>query len=91
LEVTSHPGDIRNRGTAYMAFQGFDIPVAGKTGTAEVPGGAHSWFAGFAPADDPQIALVVIVEKGGSGGETAAPIARELFQEYFHPSPENRE
>ncbi len=87
IEVTSHPGNVENRGTAYIAFRGFDIDVAGKTGTAEVPGGTHSWFIGFAPAHDPEIAVVVVVERGGSGGEVAAPMAREIFQEYFHPSP----
>lgn len=57
-----------------------DIPVAGKTGTAENPHGAsHAWFIGFAPADNPQIAIAVIVENGGSGGGIAAPIARQIF------------
>ncbi|HWR40491.1 MAG TPA: FtsW/RodA/SpoVE family cell cycle protein [Patescibacteria group bacterium] len=56
------------------------IAIAGKTGTAENPHGAsHAWFIGFAPADQPQIALAVIVENGGSGGEVAAPIARQIF------------
>lgn len=58
------------------------IVVAGKTGTAENPHGApHAWFIGFAPADNPQIAIAVIVENGGSGGRVAAPIAREIFRE----------
>lgn len=58
------------------------VPVAGKTGTAENPHGLpHAWFIGFAPADDPQIAIAVIVENGGSGGRTAAPIARQVLQE----------
>ncbi|MGI6092788.1 MAG: cell division protein FtsI [Veillonellaceae bacterium] len=57
------------------------LPVAGKTGTAENPSGSpHAWFIGFAPADDPQIAIAVIVENGGSGGQVAAPIARSIFQ-----------
>jgi penicillin-binding protein A len=56
------------------------VQVAGKTGTAEVANGdSHAWFAGFAPADDPQIAVVVIVENGGSGGSVAAPVAKQVI------------
>lgn len=56
------------------------ISVAGKTGTAENPHGAdHSWFIGFAPADNPEIAIAVIVENAGAGSLVAAPIAREVF------------
>lgn len=57
------------------------VPVAGKTGTAEnVPGRpTHAWFIGFAPADNPQVAVAVIVENGGQGGVTAAPIARQVM------------
>jgi peptidoglycan glycosyltransferase len=64
------------------------VEVAGKTGTAQNAEGAapHAWFTAFAPADDPQIAVAVVVENGGSagdeasGGRTAAPIARKLIQ-----------
>jgi penicillin-binding protein 2 len=74
------------------------IPVAGKTGTAQVvrlddqktsedeipfQERDHAWFACYAPADSPEIAVVVLVEHGGHGGETAAPIAREILAEYF--------
>lgn len=63
------------------------VEVAGKTGTAQTVEGAnpHTWFIAFAPADDPQIAVAVIVENGGSfgseatGGAVAAPIARQLM------------
>jgi peptidoglycan glycosyltransferase len=56
------------------------VQVAGKTGTAQVAtGDSHAWFAGFAPADDPQVAVVVIVENGGSGGTVAAPIAKQVI------------
>ena len=81
-EVVMHP-----RGTAYGAFQGFplgDIPVAGKTGTAEMqPRVPFAWFAAYAPADDPEVVVVVNVEQGGGGSQTAAPIARNIFEAYF--------
>ncbi|QCX34463.1 penicillin-binding protein 2 [Caloramator sp. E03] len=61
------------------------ITVAGKTGTAEIEGNnqTHSWFVAFAPADNPQIALAVIVENGGVGGGRAAMIAREIIKAYL--------
>jgi penicillin-binding protein 2 len=63
--------------------------IAGKTGTAETPGGEpHAWFAGYAPSDDPQIALAVIVEHSGHGSEVAAPIARYLFDTALLPEAE---
>jgi penicillin-binding protein 2 len=43
----------------------------------------HAWFAGFAPAHDPEIAVVVLVEHGGGGGRNAAPIAFDIFRGYF--------
>jgi peptidoglycan glycosyltransferase len=58
------------------------ISVAGKTGTAEnVPGQrTHAWFICFAPAKDPQVAIAVLVENGGIGGQTAAPIAKRVME-----------
>ena len=44
---------------------------------------SHGWFAGFAPADDPQVAFAVLVEHGGSGGQSAAPIATSVMQQYL--------
>ncbi len=72
-------------GTAYSAFRGDKIISAGKTGTAEVlkEGEPHSWFAGYAPADDPKIAVVVLAEHGGEGSKTAAPIFRQIVDQYF--------
>ncbi|SMB94665.1 cell elongation-specific peptidoglycan D,D-transpeptidase [Thermanaeromonas toyohensis ToBE] len=56
------------------------LKVAGKTGSAQNPQGkAHSWFIGFAPADNPQIAVSVIMENAGAGAEAAAPVAREII------------
>lgn len=59
--------------------------AAGKTGSAEFETGkeTHAWFVGFAPAEDPQISVCVIVEEGGSGGRTAGPIARAIFDAYL--------
>ena len=64
------------------------VQVAGKTGTAQTSSGAapHAWFTAFAPADDPKVAVAVLVEHGGSagseatGGRVAAPIARAVIQ-----------
>ncbi|MEP7198525.1 MAG: penicillin-binding protein 2 [Chloroflexota bacterium] len=71
-------------GTAARAFAGFPIAVAGKTGTAESPPGEpHAWFAAYAPADAPRVAVVVLVEHGGEGSSVAAPIARRIFEKYF--------
>ncbi|MGQ9779858.1 MAG: penicillin-binding protein 2 [Bacillota bacterium] len=82
LRAVTEPG-----GTAYQAFAGFPIPVAGKTGTAQNPHGpSHAWFVGMAPADDPQIVVVVLVEHGTSGSLAAAPIARKVMEAYFAPT-----
>jgi penicillin-binding protein 2 len=86
-------------GTAYDARLDDGVPVAGKTGTAQVARGSrqakqdprrswyfnrdHAWFAGFAPAGDPEVAVVVLVEHGGGGGRYAAPVAVQILQEYF--------
>lgn len=60
--------------------------AAGKTGSAEfndVKEDSHAWFTGFAPAEDPQIAVTVIVERIGSGGDYAVPLARRVFDAWF--------
>lgn len=87
------------RGTARGAAEGADYRMAGKTGTAQVFSLAedeeydeeevrerlrdHALFVGFAPADDPQIVVSVIVENGGSGSGTAAPVARAMFDAWL--------
>lgn len=84
-------------GTAYEARIDGGVAVAGKTGTAEVSKRkleagedprrawyyrrAHAWFAGFAPADKPELSVVVLVEHGGQGGKYAAPIAMQILQD----------
>ena len=73
-------------GTTTHRFQGLNIPVAGKTGTAEqsdenaLP---HSWFAGYFPADDPQIAMAILVENAGEGSTVAAPMFRQVLEGYY--------
>jgi len=62
------------------------VKVAGKTGTAQVSEDVadHTWFMGFAPADEPEIAVAVFVANGGgTGGERSAPIARQVIQAYL--------
>jgi len=73
-------------GTATHRFVGMSISVAGKTGTAEAPGAEslpHSWFAAYAPADDPEIAVVVMVENAGEGSSVAAPMVRQVVEAYY--------
>lgn len=70
-------------GTAYSIFKNFAISVGGKTGSAETSTGkVNAWFVGFAPYDDPQIAVVVLVENGGHGYYTAEAV-KEIIEQYF--------
>ena len=69
-------------GTASSVFRGFDIEVGGKTGSAEAGKNVNAWFAGFAPYNTPEIAVVVMVENGGHGFYTAE-VAKEIIAEYF--------
>ena len=75
-------------GTAYVRFRDFGIEVGGKTGSAEAGKDengkdiVHAWFAGYAPFEDPEIAIVVMVENGGHGNYTAE-VVRDIMQEYF--------
>ncbi len=63
----------------------YGIPSAGKTGTAQNPHGEdHAWYIGFAPFENPEIAICVLVENGGSGGGVSAPIAGKYLKRYFH-------
>jgi len=72
------------RGTATNALKGMEVAVAGKTGTAETPDDdPHAWFAGYAPADAPQIAVSVLVENGGEGSQVAAPLFRQVVETFF--------
>ena len=73
-------------GTAFPFFE-FSPQVGCKTGTAEfgdLEGRTHAWLTAFAPADDPEIVVTALVEKGGEGAYVAAPIVKEVMEEWFH-------
>ena len=75
------------KGTAALNFQGYKGTLAGKTGSAETGRGTvHSWFACYAPADKPEIAMAVFVEEAGDGAEAAVPAARRILEYYFAKS-----
>ena len=99
--------DVVEEGTATRAQLG-PIHVAGKTGTAQVfkkSAGVdadklpkderdHAWFVGYAPAEKPEIAFAIVIEHGGHGGTTAAPVARKVLEVFFEdrlPKPEPEE
>lgn len=72
--------DVTEEGTARGSFIGFDVTVAGKTGTAEVKGkDDYAWFVAFAPAKNPRYAVSVVIEQAGHGGAVAAPVARNVL------------
>lgn len=78
-------------GTAYSIFRNFNISVGGKTGSAEAPGNkVNAWFVGFAPFENPEIAIVVMVENGAHGNYTAE-VVREIMSEYFGMNTQNVE
>lgn len=81
----------KDGGTAWPLFT-FPIPTAGKTGTAEfgdAKNRTHAWYTSYAPADDPKIAITVLIEAGGEGSSVAAPIVKEVFRWYFSPDKNN--
>jgi len=81
MEAVVAPG-----GTAH-SIASPEYAIAGKTGTAEATGGEpHAWFAGYAPAEDPRLVVVALVEHGGHGSATAAPIARRVFDAALSPA-----
>ncbi len=67
-------------------LKGTSYTVAGKTGSAEFSDyttSTHSWFTGFAPIDDPEICVTIILENAGTSGTHAVPMAKKIFDEYF--------
>jgi penicillin-binding protein 2 len=88
--LRSSMSGVVNEGGTGAAARIPGLEVAGKTGTAQTvanskseKGQDHAWFASFAPAKDPQVVVVVMVEGGGHGGSVAAPIARQIYQAIF--------
>jgi penicillin-binding protein 2 len=76
--------DVTVYGTAASSFKGFNVPIAGKTGTAENPHGRdHGWFVAYGPFDNPNIVVAVIVEQGGFGAQSAVPIGRKILEAWF--------
>lgn len=83
--LTSLMEDVVKEGTG-RGLKDQPYTSAGKTGSAEfndVKEDSHAWFTGFAPAEDPAVAVTVIVERIGSGGDYAVPLARRIFDAYF--------
>lgn len=80
MALVTKPG-----GTAYGAFYDLEVPVAAKTGSAEVFGqeATHALFVAYAPVDQPEVAVSVVVENAGHGGSVAAPVARDVLASYF--------
>ena len=74
---------VTEEGTAQGTFYDYDIKVGGKTGTADAPNNkANAVFIAFAPFDEPEIAVSIVIENGGHGS-AVAPIAKEIFDAYF--------
>ncbi len=76
-DVTSENG-----GTAYSVFKNFNFTIGGKTGSAQNDTRTDAWFVGFAPYNEPEIAIAVVVEGGGTG-KYAAYAARDVIAQYF--------
>lgn len=71
------------RGTAHKVRFPSEWRVAGKTGTAQRHDPPDAWFIGFAPWDNPEICVAVLIERSGHGGEIAGPVARKFLEAYF--------
>jgi len=83
-EVRRGMTGVIRKGTAAIAFQGFTKTVAGKTGSAETGRDTvHSWFAGYAPVENPEIAFAVLVEDAGEGAMAAVPLGRKIVEVYY--------
>lgn len=78
--------EVVESGTA-SRLDGLNYTAAGKTGSAEYNSNksdSHAWFTGFAPAENPEISVTIIVEGAGAGGDYAVPIAKRVFDAYFN-------
>ncbi|MFQ5794039.1 MAG: penicillin-binding protein 2 [Candidatus Bipolaricaulia bacterium] len=97
IDVSAETLDIIQQGLRAVVSRGTakeinipELPIAGKTGSAEVAmdENANAWFVGYAPADDPQVSVLVLVEAGQYGGQAAAPIAQQLLATVFNLQPQ---
>ncbi len=85
LQNALHEAATTPAGTSYPVFGGYKVPVAGKTGTAQVFGQSdYAWYCSYAPANNPQYVVVVMIQQGGHGGTTAAPAARMIYDSLFN-------
>ena len=76
--------DVTKYGTAATVFANFPVDIAGKTGTAENPHGRdHGWFVAYGPFNDPNVVVAVVVEQGGYGSQSAAPIGKKILEAAF--------
>lgn len=93
LVLAGMAGVVRGGGTARSVSIGESFPIAGKTGTAQVTELGkdkgklkdHAWFVGFAPYNNPEIAVIAIIENSGFGGTHAGPAVKGVFEAYIHP------
>lgn len=85
--LTEYMQETVNNGTA-SSLAWYNFSVAGKTGSAEYVSngsvGTHSWFVGFSNVENPDLVVAVIAENGGTGSETAVPIAAKIFEMYYN-------
>jgi len=83
--LSSFMEEVVQSGTG-KKLSGLSYTAAGKTGSAEYNGvkeDSHAWFTGYAPAENPEIVVTIILEGAGSGGDYAVPIAKRIFDAYF--------
>lgn len=87
MEMVAQPG-----GTAYRVFKDLPFSVAAKTGTAEITGkDNHGLIVAYAPADNPKVAVAVVIEHAGSGSNGAGPVARNVLISYFESVNKNND
>ena len=77
-----HAGAQEEGGTSYSVFGSYGVSVAGKTGSAQAPGGSHAVYVAFAPVENPEVAVAVVVENGGQGSRIPG-VAKAVFDAYF--------
>ena len=80
-----HAGAQEVGGTSYSMFGSYPVTVGGKTGSAQAPGGSHALYVAFAPVEDPEVVVAVVVENGGQGSRVTSA-AKAVFDAYFSAS-----